>query len=37
MIRKQCKINTDFQRWIKFIRNIEVWIDGELNTSLMSF
>jgi FKBP-type peptidyl-prolyl cis-trans isomerase 2 len=30
MIRKPCKLDTDFQRSISFQRNIEVWIDGEL-------
>jgi hypothetical protein len=32
MIRKPCKLDTDFQRSISFQRNIEVWIDGELDT-----
>jgi hypothetical protein len=32
MIRKLCKLDTDFQRSISFQRNIEVWIDGELDT-----
>lgn len=32
MIRKPCKLDTDFQRSISFQRNIEVWIDEELDT-----
>jgi FKBP-type peptidyl-prolyl cis-trans isomerase 2 len=32
MIRKPCKLDTDFQRSISFQRNIEVWIDGDLDT-----
>jgi hypothetical protein len=32
MIRKTCKLDTDFQRSISFQRNIEVWIDGVLDT-----
>jgi hypothetical protein len=32
MIRKPCKLDTDFQRSITFQRYIEVWIDGELDT-----
>jgi hypothetical protein len=32
MIRKTCKLDTDFQRSMTFQRNIEVWIDGELET-----
>jgi hypothetical protein len=31
MIRKACKIDTDFQRSITFQRNVEVWIAGELD------
>jgi hypothetical protein len=32
VIRKPCKLDTDFQRSMIFQRNIEVWIDGELDT-----
>jgi FKBP-type peptidyl-prolyl cis-trans isomerase 2 len=32
MVKKPCKLDTDFQRSISFQRNIEVWIDGELDT-----
>lgn len=32
MVRKPCKLDTDFQRSITFQRNIEVWIDGELDS-----
>jgi hypothetical protein len=32
MIKKPCKLDTDFQRSISFQRNIEVWITGELDT-----
>jgi hypothetical protein len=32
MIRKTCKLDSDFQRSITFQRNIEVWIDGQLDT-----
>ncbi|AOZ93610.1 hypothetical protein [Paenibacillus crassostreae] len=32
MIRKPCKLDTDFQRSISFQREIEVWLDGELDT-----
>jgi hypothetical protein len=32
MIRKLCKLYTDFQRSISFQPNIEVWIDGEIHT-----
>jgi hypothetical protein len=32
MIRKPCRLDTDFQRSIIFQREVEVWIDGELDT-----
>jgi hypothetical protein len=32
MIRKPCKLDTDFQRSISFQRNIEVWNAGVLDT-----
>lgn len=32
MIKKPCKIDSDFQRSITFQREVEVWIDGELDT-----
>jgi hypothetical protein len=32
MIRKPCKLDTDFQRSIIFKRDIEVWIAGLLDT-----
>jgi hypothetical protein len=32
MIRKPCKLDADFQRSVSFQRNIEVWVDGELDT-----
>jgi hypothetical protein len=32
MIRKPCKLDTDFQRSMTFQRNIQVWIGGELDT-----
>lgn len=32
MIRKPCKLDSDFQRSITFQREVEVWIGGELDT-----
>jgi hypothetical protein len=32
IIQKSCKLDTDFQRLITFQRDIEGWIDGELDT-----
>jgi FKBP-type peptidyl-prolyl cis-trans isomerase 2 len=32
MIKKPCELDTDFQRSISFQRNIEVWIEGKLDT-----
>ncbi|MEV5024783.1 hypothetical protein [Paenibacillus sp. LPE1-1-1.1] len=29
---KSCKLDTDFQRSISFQREIEVWLNGELDT-----
>lgn len=32
MIRKPCKLDSDFQRSITFQRNVEVWVAGKLDS-----
>ncbi|WP_339241303.1 hypothetical protein [Paenibacillus sp. FSL F4-0243] len=32
MIRKPCELDTDFQRSMAFHRDVEVWVDGQLDT-----